>query len=399
MHTLHVRAQQALCRGYEAHSRTRCAAVRPANPVVLRSESANGCSSSGRRTHLCRANQSPSEAVGRVLNDSVSSIDVDELYDTSSMDCPHGNVIGIMRSSADGVLTCTPEEKLTDIIPKLNKVTGLPVLDKEGKVMGVISRKDVIKVRKGMGSMTDTVSQHMTAPAIVVPRTATVQQAADLMLGRKIRRLPVVDEEGYPVGIVARTDIFKPLFREAYDLYMEKEKAALKEASGVVTEVVKEVVKTKKDKKPPTWKIKYLYDGDCAMCQSLMAVLKRQDNSRGLIKFVNIADPNYAPKKHMGITYEEAMDTIHAIQVDGTVLMGTDALKALFDTVGLGWATKLSDLPGLNKVVDATYNFLSANRISLGGAMDAIIAAKRVDMSKQGVQTCSDVDEECVVEW
>ena len=42
----------------------------------------------------------------------------------------------------------------------------------------------------------------------------------------------------------------------------------------------------------------------------------------------------------------------------------------------------------LSRVVDLIYNFLSANRISLGGAMDAIIAAKRVDMSKKGVQTC-----------
>jgi hypothetical protein len=49
--------------------------------------------------------------------------------------------------------------------------------------------------------------------------------------------------------------------------------------------------------------------------------------------------------------------------------------------------------------VDLLYNFLSANRLSLGGAFDVLIAAKRVEMSKQGVQTCGDVDEECSVEW
>lgn len=37
--------------------------------------------------------------------------------------------------------------------------------------------------------------------------------------------------------------------------------------------------------------------------------------------------------------------------------------------------------------------------LQLGGALDAVIAAKRVEMSKQGVQTCGDVDEECTVEW
>ena len=68
------------------------------------------------------------------------------------------------------------------------------------------------------------------------------------------------------------------------------------------------------------WQLKYLYDGDCPMCQSLMNVLRRQDNSRGLIEFVNIADDAYNPRNHMGITYEEAMTTIHALRPDGTIV-------------------------------------------------------------------------------
>ena len=61
--------------------------------------------------------------------------------------------------------------------------------------------QDIIKVRKGQGgSMLDVVSLHMTSPAIVVSMNASVQQAADLMLGSKIRRLPVVDAQGFPVG-------------------------------------------------------------------------------------------------------------------------------------------------------------------------------------------------------
>lgn len=85
------------------------------------------------------------------------------------------------------------------------------------------------------------------------------------------------------------------------------------------------------------------------MCASLMNVLKRQDNGRNLIKFVNIAEPDYKPKSHMGITYDEAMETIHAIQPDGTVLQGTKALEQLFETVGLGWATRIMELPIINK--------------------------------------------------
>lgn len=41
------------------------------------------------------------------------------------------------------------------------------------------------------------------------------------------------------------------------------------------------------------------------------------------------------------------------------------------------------------RLVDLLYDFLSKNRLSLGGAMDGIIAAKRMELSKQGVETCS----------
>lgn len=76
------------------------------------------------------------------------------------------------------------------------------------------------------------------------------------------------------------------------------------------------------------------------------------------------------------------------------MLLGTDALRALFDTVGLGWAVRLSEVPLFAKLLEVVYDFLSANRIVLGGALDGLIAAKRMDMSKKGVETCGDVDEE-----
>ncbi len=44
------------------------------------------------------------------------------------------------------------------------------------------------------------VRQHMTTPALTVGVSATVQEAAELMLKKKIRRLPVVDDQGFPVG-------------------------------------------------------------------------------------------------------------------------------------------------------------------------------------------------------
>lgn len=49
------------------------------------------------------------------------------------------------------------------------------------------------------------------------------------------------------------------------------------------------------------------------------------------------------------------------------VLYGTDALKAMFTEVGLGWAVTLSENPIVAKIIDFIYEFLSSNRIQVRG--------------------------------
>ena len=49
----------------------------------------------------------------------------------------------------------------------------------------------------------------MTAPAVTVPPTATVTEAARRMHTARVKRLPVVDERGQPPGIVSRADLLK----------------------------------------------------------------------------------------------------------------------------------------------------------------------------------------------
>jgi DNA relaxase NicK len=44
-----------------------------------------------------------------------------------------------------------------------------------------------------------------------------------------------------------------------------------------------------------------------------------QDKGRGRIRFVDISADDYNPKRNMGITYDDAMSTIHAIRPNGEV--------------------------------------------------------------------------------
>lgn len=106
-------------------------------------------------------------------------------------------------------------------------VSGLPVLETDGRVAGVVSERDLLPqagasrpsamalvaaaLREG-GTLRVELSGRsaedlMSAPPITVREDASLEEALALLLGRGINRLPVVDREGRLVGIVTRADV------------------------------------------------------------------------------------------------------------------------------------------------------------------------------------------------
>jgi len=107
-----------------------------------------------------------------------------------------------------------------------HRVSAFPVLDADGKVTGVVSEADMLAkealdsgpggVRERLGLVHRTerakaapvmAAELMTSPAVTVTPDDTVERAARLMRGRKVKRLPVVDAGGRLVGIISRTDV------------------------------------------------------------------------------------------------------------------------------------------------------------------------------------------------
>ena len=60
--------------------------------------------------------------------------------------------------------------------------------------------------------MANIVGDIMTKDVITVNPDKTIEDAATLLVGKRIKRLPVIDKEGNLVGIVSRRDIMKYLF-------------------------------------------------------------------------------------------------------------------------------------------------------------------------------------------
>ncbi len=79
-------------------------------------------------------------------------------------------------------------------------VSGLPVCD-GGRVVGVVSEADLI------GKSGSTVGQVMTSPAETVSESTSLEKVAEHLTKQRIRRLPVVDATGRLVGIVSRHDV------------------------------------------------------------------------------------------------------------------------------------------------------------------------------------------------
>ncbi|MFI6359765.1 CBS domain-containing protein [Streptomyces sp. NPDC050743] len=118
------------------------------------------------------------------------------------------------------------------------KVSALPVLEGEGRVIGVVSEADLLAreaLRDSASGSGDqlghrlgfvkaravTAAGLMSAPAVTVGPGATLAQAARIMAVRHVKRLPVVDHAGMLRGIVSRGDLLKVFLRSDEDIAEE----------------------------------------------------------------------------------------------------------------------------------------------------------------------------------
>ena len=94
-----------------------------------------------------------------------------------------------------------------------NKISGMPVVDPSGELVGVLSQTDLIKAQANPQLQANwrglAVGQIMTKPALTIPSTATLEQAARLMGERRVHRLVVTDATATPIGIISASDLVR----------------------------------------------------------------------------------------------------------------------------------------------------------------------------------------------
>lgn len=92
-------------------------------------------------------------------------------------------------------------------------ISGLPVVDADGHVVGVLSRTDLLleggpflsQLLRGRASGL-RVGELMSRPPLTVSLSATLAEAARIMRDERVHRLVVVNEQDEPIGVLSATD-------------------------------------------------------------------------------------------------------------------------------------------------------------------------------------------------
>jgi CBS domain-containing protein len=141
------------------------------------------------------------------------------------------------------VLTIPPDAALKDAAALLAEhgISGLPVVDDDGRVLGVLSEGDVLFKESGteewhgfferllavppgrldLKLAARTVGEAMSSPPVTIGPRRPVTDAATKMIQEGIGRLPVVDDEERLVGIITRADLVRAFVRSDVELEQE----------------------------------------------------------------------------------------------------------------------------------------------------------------------------------
>jgi CBS domain-containing protein len=163
------------------------------------------------------------------------------------------------------VLTVRSSTQLKDAAALLaeHRISGLPVVDDEGHVLGVLSEGDILYKETGtkdkpgffdrllsvpptgldLKLAARTVGEAMSVPAVTIRPRRPVTQAATTMIEKGVNRLPVIDDEDRLIGIITRADLVRAFVRSDAEIEQEIREDVLNrtlwlEADAIQIEVV-----------------------------------------------------------------------------------------------------------------------------------------------------------------
>ncbi|WP_024756513.1 CBS domain-containing protein [Streptomyces exfoliatus] len=153
-------------------------------------------------------------------------------------------VSDVMTHTAIAIGRDAPYKEIVALLDQW-KVSALPVLEGEGRVVGVVSEADLLPKEEFRldgprpGEFDEAAKagalragELMSSPAVTVHPDATLAEAARIMATRKVKRLPVVNEIGMLEGVVSRSDLLKVFLRTDGEIEEEIRRSILGESAA-----------------------------------------------------------------------------------------------------------------------------------------------------------------------
>lgn len=135
-------------------------------------------------------------------------------------DTRHATVADVMVLDLVVVRANAPIEQAAELMDR-HHISGLPVVDSAGTLVGVVSQTDLVRARSTEYLWANwpglSVRHLMTSPPVTVQRSTPLAIAAARMERNHVHRLVVVadDDETLPIGIVSSTDLIHDIARDA----------------------------------------------------------------------------------------------------------------------------------------------------------------------------------------
>ncbi len=104
-------------------------------------------------------------------------------------------------------ITITKEQTVGDALKLMhdNKIGGIPVIDADNRLIGIVTNRD-LRFQRDMNRAIDEV---MTKENIITTHSTELEKASEILLRNKIEKLPVVDDHGKLIGLITYKDITK----------------------------------------------------------------------------------------------------------------------------------------------------------------------------------------------
>jgi CBS domain-containing protein len=124
--------------------------------------------------------------------------------------------VAVKEFMTASLITFKQDTPVLDAIQEMvdRRISGAPVVDNLGNLVGMLSEKDCLKVALNTGyyeELGGSVSEYMTKKVETVETTASILELARLFIETPFKRFPVVSEDNTLVGQISRADVLRAI--------------------------------------------------------------------------------------------------------------------------------------------------------------------------------------------